>query len=39
MPIHHYEAHGLFDGVVGGLDFRVGDETEVTLSMEAKAMG
>jgi hypothetical protein len=26
MPIHYHETHGLFDGVVGGLDFRVGDE-------------
>ena len=38
MSVHHHETHGLFDGVVGGLDFRVGDETEVTLSVEAKAM-
>jgi hypothetical protein len=26
MAIHHHETHGLFGRVIGGLDFRVGDE-------------
>jgi len=39
MAIHHHETQGLFDGVIGGLDFRVGDEMKVTLAVEGKAMG
>ena len=38
MSIHHHETHGLFGGVIGGLDLRVGDEMKVTLPVEAKAM-
>jgi len=26
VPVHHDETHGLFGGVIGGLDFRVSDE-------------
>jgi hypothetical protein len=39
MSIHHHETQGLFGGVIGGLDFRVGDEMKVTLPVEVKAMG
>ncbi len=39
VPIHHDETHGLFGGVIGGLDFRVGDEKKATLPVEGKAMG
>jgi hypothetical protein len=39
MSIHHHETQGLFGRVIGGLDFRVGDEMKVTLPVEGKAMG
>ena len=39
MTIHHDETHGLFDGVVGRLDLRRGDEAKVSLSVMMKAQG
>ena len=39
MSIHHHETLGVFGGVIGGLDFRVGDEMKVILPVEGKAMG
>jgi len=39
MPIHYHETHGLFDGVVGGLDFRVGDGKGSNLWLEGKSDG
>jgi hypothetical protein len=39
MSIHHHETLGVFGGVIGGLDFRMGDEMKVILPVEVKAMG
>src|SRR5665647_3611179 len=39
MSVHHHETQSLFGGVIGGLDFRVGDEMKVTLPVAGKAMG
>jgi hypothetical protein len=39
MSIHHHETLGVFGGVIGGLDFWMGDEMKVILPVEVKAMG
>ena len=38
MSVHYHETQGLLGGVIGGLNFRVGNEMKVTLPVEAKAM-
>ena len=33
MSIHHHETQGLFGGVIGGLDFRVGINEPVNFAV------